>query len=213
MGRWLTPTITPDMVVRRVVIPQKYVGHVLGALEQLSQEWNWEEFGDDTPEQAAAVGQAILDSFSAEDGESVIGEIRAYAGTIPGWMLPFDGVQRDRVDYPLLYAVLDAAFIDDADLFTLPDWSGRALIVAGDGYEIGDTGGSETVTLETTHLPPLSATGHSHYPDIDLEGPEIPQAAPGLTYATQLPVKTGAATGHNNMPPYMRGYWLMKVLP
>lgn len=93
--------------------------------------------------------------------------------TVPSNMLLCDGSTYLRVDYPLLYAALDAAFIIDADNFMVPDLRGRTVLGSGTGtglstYTPGQTGGQESVILNSsqngvhTHL--LNDPGHSHIP-------------------------------------------------
>jgi len=87
----------------------------------------------------------------------------------PAGSLECDGTEYLRVDYPALYAALDAAFITDADHFVTPDLRGRAPIGVGTGsglsaYAQGDTGGEETHTLTEAELAvhDHTVTDHGH---------------------------------------------------
>jgi len=91
--------------------------------------------------------------------------------TIPAGALECDGSTHLRVDYPALYAVLDSAFIVDADHFTTPDLRGRTILGVGTGsglstYAEGAMGGQESHALTTAELAAhnhsVTDLGHSH---------------------------------------------------
>src|SRR5262249_38638425 len=111
------------------------------------------------------VSNAYRDIMSSE-----IGSVIPYFTTDPPPnTLVCDGASYNRVDFPILYALLDSAFIIDADTFFVPDMRGRAFIGVGTGsglstYAMGDTGGEESHTLTTTEMPSHSHTdtGHIH---------------------------------------------------
>lgn len=102
----------------------------------------------------------------------LIGQILPVAlATLPPNMLLCDGTTYLKVDYPQLYAALDAAFIVDSTHFKVPDLRGRVPLGAGTGtglsaYAVGAVGGAEGVTLNAsqngvhTHL--LTDPGHTH---------------------------------------------------
>lgn len=119
----------------------------------------------------------------------IVGGILMYAtSSAPGGTLRCDGTQYLRVDYPELYAVLDAAFIVDADTFATPDLSGR--VPRGQSSDaIGDTSGSDTVTIATGNLP-----AHSHgYSFPTLGAIIIGAGAPIPAYVPPaLPLSTGS---------------------
>jgi microcystin-dependent protein len=100
--------------------------------------------------------------------------------------------------------------------FALPDMRGRAPIHVGQGHVLGESSGSESVTLLSTQLP-----SHTHLVNVDAK--EATVATPGNT---TVPAKTSAGTSayaattttslapaavtsqggnqpHNNMKPYI----------
>ncbi|MFZ2307000.1 MAG: tail fiber protein [Rhodoferax sp.] len=100
--------------------------------------------------------------------------------------------------------------------FALPDMRGRAPIHVGQGHVLGESSGSEAVTLLSTQLP-----SHTHLVNVDAK--EATVATPGNT---TVPAKTSAGTSayaattttslapaavtsqggnqpHNNMKPYI----------
>lgn len=176
-----------------------------------------------------------LDEISSEEWDTIeamvataykelmtpmIGQIIEFAGaSFPPNVLPCDGATYDRVDYPDLYAVLDAVFIVDADTFVVPDLRDRVAVGESAGRAVGDTGGEETHTLTIAELPShdhsANDAGHVHAEIIAVDtlvngGLEAPApsatAAPsstGLGYANISIGSTGDDGAHNNMQPFL----------
>lgn len=68
MFGWLTPDAgTGAAICRPLTVPLEYLPAVNGALQQLLDTWNWEEHGNQTPDQAVATMQAMLDAFYTEN--------------------------------------------------------------------------------------------------------------------------------------------------
>lgn len=93
-----------------------------------------------------------------------------------------------------------------------PDLRGKFAVGAGNQYNVGDTGGAATVTLETKHLPP-----HSHGYELRDDGNR--DAASGAdrndhVWHGDKTVNTGSAGGggaHENLPPYRALQYIMRV--
>jgi len=190
VGRWLTPArAAASFTVRRcIAFPSEYRQIVAGALYLLTQEFNWEQFGNITPAEAAADMQALLFSYLDNRECGMIGEIKTFArDSLPDFCLPMDGAVHDRADYPELYEVIPLAWKISSDTFVLPDLAGYALTSAGEGLDgviraVGETYGEHEHTLMVSEMP-----AHSHgyneavISDIDLEDVGIPQPAIALT--------------------------------
>lgn len=97
------------------------------------------------------------------------GIVMPFAGSVaPQGYLLCDGSAVDRTTYATLFAVIGTTFGigDGSTTFNLPDMSGRVALGESQTHALGTTGGSETVTLQTTNLPAHAHTvpkhGHSH---------------------------------------------------
>lgn len=201
------PYLTPnedtggDFVSRPLFIPIKYVPAVTGALLKLMDVWNWEEFGDVTPQEAVDAMTLMLDGYF--EGNPMIGMVMPYAtATLPTNMLLCDGSSYARVDYPLLYAVLDTAFIDDADTFHTPDYVSR--VARGTSGNQAITGGSDTHTLTVDEIP-----SHSHEIPYESCFPYgvTPEACVVGGLLKQQTGSTGGGQAHNNLPAYFGQPW------
>lgn len=67
-GRFLTPNMptTGEYVRRFYVIPAELLYLVSGAIQELSIEENWEQFGDMSPHEVASLFTSILDTPADE---------------------------------------------------------------------------------------------------------------------------------------------------
>lgn len=69
MRRWLTPNAAGGVTACRVLIfPVELETSVNGALQELAEVYNWEQFGTMTPDEAASLAQAMLDAYYESDG-------------------------------------------------------------------------------------------------------------------------------------------------
>ncbi len=113
--------------------------------------------------------------------------------------------------------------------FALPDLQGRAPMHPGQGpglslHDLGETGGSETVTLLQSEIP-----AHSHAfrtaidaaEDTNPAGNSLAQSAEGNMYTTtglgtaqmapQAIAPAGGDAPHNNMQPYLTVYFCIAL--
>lgn len=224
MAGWLTPNnpAPTDFVCRRFRIPNddQFLRNFWGAILNLCEVWNWEQFGSMTQAQAAALAQAMYYE-AVDDGDfCMIGMVFPFASAnLPPHSIECIGGTYLRVDYPLLYAALDAAFIIDADHFTVPDLRDNVVVGAGSSYAVAAVGGEPSHTLNLSELPAHTHTdsGHTHAESGASPVP-IPQggAAP-IPSAFPVPAVTapgfaalsteGGGGAHNNLQPYLALRW------
>jgi microcystin-dependent protein len=110
--------------------------------------------------------------------------------------------------------------------FALPDLQGRAAMHPGQGpglslHDLGETGGSETVTLLESEIPAHSHTPNSNLGSADLTAPSslnVLAEADGSAYKaspfgplTTMGAQSLSAAGgdlpHNNLQPYLTFYF------
>ena len=142
-----------------------------------------------------------------------VGEIRMFGGTFApvGWAF-CNGQLLSIAENETLFQLIGTTYGGDGQVtFALPDLRGRVPLHQGNGFVIGQSGGSETVTVTSGQLPV-----HTHPVALAIGG--TPTAAPsaGVPAATgpNLFAPTGAATSlttnieggsqpHENMAPFL----------
>ena len=105
--------------------------------------------------------------------------------------------------------------------FALPDLQGRAPMHPGQGpglslHDLGETGGSDTVSLLESEIPAHAHTLRTASDPADVQSPSparsLTRSAPGFAYTTAAPNTTladpalapaGGDQPHNNMMPYL----------
>lgn len=168
-----------------------------------------------TPEEEDIIDALISDTMR-QIMTPMVGQITAFITTEPPPnVLPCDGSSYLREDYPLLYEVIDPAFILDADTFYVPDLSDQTVIGASDTFPFNSTGGEIEHTLTVGELASHSHSdaGHAHSEISAVPAVVTPGEIPiPISTATPFPTSTGIGfasiqnTGggdaHNNMQPY-----------
>lgn len=125
--------------------------------------------------------------------------------TLPSNWLNCDGATHLRVDYPELYAIIDAAYIIDADHFKTPDLRGRSPLGVGSGSglttrAVNAMGGEETHVLSVAEL-----AQHSHtYTELLYTPAAVIGPSQFLVYNYQFSNSgsTGSNSPHNTMHPF-----------
>lgn len=156
-----------------------------------------------------------------------VAEIRIFAGNFApkGWAF-CDGQILPLSQNTALFSLLGTTYGGDGKSnFALPDLQGRAPMFYGQGpglslHDIGETGGSETVTLLQTEIPSHShqakattTAGTATNPTDGIWAVAGSRRAPtslysttaaaGTTMSAQALAPTGGSQPHNNMPPYL----------
>ena len=148
--------------------------------------------------------------------EPYIGEIRMFGGNFApaGWMF-CNGQLVPISEYEALFSLIGTTYGGDGQTtFAMPDLRGRLPVHQGPGFALGQTGGTETVTLTVTEIP-----GHQHQfrastnpgaqrdpagntPATIVGGSAYVQFAPDTPLAPQSIQNTGGNQPHDNMQPY-----------
>lgn len=149
-----------------------------------------------------------------------VGEIRIFAGNFApqGWAL-CDGSLRAIAEDEVLFNLIGTTYGGDGQqTFALPDLRSRLPIHQGNGYVLGQSTGSESVTLTAAELPAhshtvnsSSARGNTSSPGgalwaTDGTGVAAPYRTPasGGTVVALSPATVGASPGgqpHENRQP------------
>ncbi len=163
--------------------------------------------------------QSVGENVPAD--QPYIGEVRAFPwGATPQGWLPCDGRALTLASYASLYVVIGVTFGGNgATSFNVPDLRGRVPIGFGQGanlspYMLGETAGSETVSLSIAAMP-----AHSHVPEAVTGAPatgdpngnmlasdaqifNLPTALDSTLNSSAIGI-TGQGAGHSNMMPFL----------
>jgi microcystin-dependent protein len=160
--------------------------------------------------------------------DAFLGEIRTFAGNFApqGWAF-CDGQLLSISQNTALFALLGTFYGGDGrTTFALPNLQGRLPLNAGNGaglsaYTVGDSGGTESVTLAVNQMPAHrhtaqsgNSTGTKNSPDGAVWAAAHSGRVRDTIYATNDPgtaqpmspnaISTvGGGQPHNNMPPYL----------
>ena len=146
-----------------------------------------------------------------------VGEIRMFAGNFApaGWML-CDGQLLPISENETLFQLIGTTYGGDGQsTFALPQLQSRVPIHQGNGFNLADSGGVETVTLTVQQIP---AHGHSflgtssNSNDANAINNVVAQATSGFPYLNAPPTvamapgsvtPTGGSQPHENLQPYL----------
>lgn len=153
-----------------------------------------------------------------EEGMPVGSIIMWYGQTLPTNWIYCNGQTLLKKNYPELFNVIMGSSSTESE-FTIPDLRNRFPLGASSGTAIGNKGGESTHVLTTAEMP-----SHTHGWSMKYgasNGTALPWGSSGWagtwanTDSTQYPPlvidSAGSGTAHNNMPPYVAVYYIMKA--
>lgn len=158
------PTVDPDVGPLHVMrVNETWLQYVIGAVETLTSRdiWNGDDSELDTVENQVDTLLAMLaENFRMHQ----IGDIgMTFASTLPDDRLWCDGSLVSLSEYPELQQVLNADILLPVNKFRVPDLRDRVPVGAGGAYQVGETGGTSSVTLTQSNLPSVNLTpGNGH---------------------------------------------------
>lgn len=180
---------------------------IKGVLAALTKEWNYEKFGDMTPEETAEAYSTILQEIKLVTLHEVGTAVFSLRETNPSNWIPCMGQNLAMADWPELMAVYPSVLKNypSAGQFFVPDLRGRMLVGDGtDGFGFNwpflSVGGSRTVTLTEAQIPPHVHSEGIAVPAVVTVGLEAP--VPSATPGTSVTGSAGGGGSHDNMPPY-----------
>jgi microcystin-dependent protein len=207
------------MLPATVALSPESVTVLLFASGLLEQPQHWLDLQEDPLDEITVADWDQIEKLIGNTYEEIMNPLIGYCfpliTALPDNCLLLDGGSYLREDYPSLYAVLDAAFIIDADNFVLPDMRSRVPVGSGTGtglsnYTVGQTGGAETETLNETQMP-----SHFHTTNMTTGLAVSPGELP-VNIPTPFPLGTtnsaGGGLSHNNIQPYTALPWAVVAL-
>ena len=154
-----------------------------------------------------------------------VGEIRLFAGNFAplGWAF-CDGQLLSIAQSEVLFNLIGTTYGGDGqNTFALPDLRGRVPVHQGNGYVIGQLGGTENVTLSAGQMP---AHQHAMYASTAAASPAhgpaevLGSSAAMKFYGTGTPnmamdanalTAAGGNQPHENMPPFVAVNYIVSM--
>lgn len=159
MRAWLTPDsslFSNPLDCRTLTIPGDLWLYVQGALEELAKDYNWEEFGDATPEETAQFFMEVMDNFSTSEcgggGMQFISSVQETIAVYTELTHPTGVINIVPGDLPEYIGVPSSLLLQ----FTITISDGGLFYVGGSAYrarQIRNVPGDGAVDRFTCHSP------------------------------------------------------------
>lgn len=159
------------IIALELVNPDWFRRNLIGALELMCKEENWEQVGDATIAFARDKANEMLEGIMIDVKLRTyqIGEIAVFAGepTIAGW-LACDGAAISRTTYADLFALIGENYGqgDNSTTFNLPDMKNKSPVGVGGSTQEGVNFGASSQVLSSGQMPAhnhaITDPGHTH---------------------------------------------------
>ena len=140
-----------------------------------------------------------------------VGSITLWSGstTPTNWLL-CDGREVSRETYSELFAAIGTIWGagDGSTSFNLPDFTDKFTLGAGGDVDLAETGGEKEVTLTVEQIPPHT---HSYQKNISSQNLATGNYSVHNWNSNSTTGSTGGGQPHNNMPPYVGSYYIIKA--
>lgn len=204
---WTLPNTAISGVLTRYVIdmPPELMLEILGALSLLCLDTQW--IGDNENILLSvldACNRMNISIVEYVENTAVIGQIVTHAlATLPSEWLACDGTTYLRIDYPELYAVLDAAFIVDADHFITPNIVDKFVKSVANGEAVGAIGGAHSVQLTAAQLPAHPHTFSWYGTSVTVTSGSVGVNVASRTKTSGSTNDAGGGQTHENRPAFI----------
>ena len=146
-----------------------------------------------------------------------IGEIRMFGGNFApvGWAF-CNGALIPISENDALFTLIGTTYGGDGqETFALPNLQSRVPVHVGPGFALGESGGTESVTLTVSQIPAhshvpqcLAGAGNQNKPDGGVWASSSPatyyaSAAPSVTMDPAAIGSSGGSQPHDNMVPFL----------
>lgn len=173
-----------------------------------------------SPEELDAVRAALDEAYNelmTTAETTPVGTINAYAGdttNLPTGWLHCNGDSLSTTTYPDLFAIVGYKFGGSGSTFNLPDT--RTKFIRGGSTTGGATGGSNTATLSSIHIPPHTHNYVGYTATAAFVGAgsytRYPPTTSGTTTATSsYGGSGGVAQPFAIVPPYVDAIYIIKA--
>lgn len=167
----LPSALSGNIIERLIRVDEALLYLILGALAELTDDWNFEQTGTLTADDTKSALMDMLWCFQGDCSVTEIGSIVMWPTfTVPAKWIKCNGQDISRSFYPDLFSLIGTSYGagNGSTTFNVPNLNDRSPMGAGGAIvpTIGATAGASTVTLSAAQMPTHDHTvvdpGHNH---------------------------------------------------